>query len=105
LILALTKAALSCCLAQSESNQLRAYEVGLGSDFEGDTTSGRLGVVDSLGTSLDVLANSVVVGSGKGGQVSETVKGDGVVRGGVAEGTGVSGDGTGGDIVGSLGTN
>lgn len=82
-----------------------AYKVGLGSDLEGDTTGGGLGVVDSLGTSLDVLANSVVVRSGEGGQVSETVKGDGVVRGGVTEGTGVSGDGTGGDIVRSLGTN
>jgi len=80
-------------------------KVGLGSDLEGDTTGGGLGVVDSLGTSLDVLANSVVVGSGEGGQVSETVKGDGVVRGGVTESTGVSGDGTGGDIVRCLGTN
>ena len=84
---------------------VKTYEVGLGSDLEGDTTGGGLGVVDSLGTSLDVLANSVVVGSGEGGQVSETVKGDGVVRGGVTESTGVSGDGTGGDIVRSLGTN
>jgi hypothetical protein len=47
----------------------------------------------------------VVVRSGKGGQVSETVEGDGVVGGGVTEGTGVSGDGTGGDIVRCLGTN
>lgn len=47
----------------------------------------------------------MVVRSGEGGQVSETVKGDGVVGGGVTEGTGVSGDGTGGDIVRSLGTN
>jgi len=80
-------------------------KVGLGSDFEGDTTGGGLGVVDSLGTSLDVLANSVVVRSGEGGQVSETVEGDGVVGSGVTESTSVSGDGTGGDIVRCLGTN
>ena len=82
-----------------------AYKVGLGSDFEGDTTGGGLGVVDSLGTSLDVLANSVVVRSGEGGQVSETVEGNGVVGSGVTESTSVSGDGTGGNIVRSLGTN
>jgi len=80
-------------------------KVGLGSDLERDTAGGGLGVVDSLGTSLDVLADSVVVRSSEGGEVSETVEGDGVVRGGVTESTGVSGDGTGGDIVRSLGTN
>ena len=47
----------------------------------------------------------MVVRSGKGGQVSETVEGDGVVGGGVTESTGVSGDGTGSDIVRCLGTN
>jgi hypothetical protein len=47
----------------------------------------------------------VVVRCGEGGQVSETVEGDGVVGGGVTESTGVSGDGTGGDIVRCLGTN
>lgn len=81
------------------------HEVGLGSDLEGDTTGGGLGVVDSLGTSLDILANSVVVRSSKGGEVSETVEGDGVVGGGVTESTCVSGDGTGSDIVRCLGTN
>jgi hypothetical protein len=47
----------------------------------------------------------VIVRSSEGGEVSETVEGDGVVRSGVTESTGVSGDGTGGDIVRSLGTN
>lgn len=46
----------------------------------------------------------MVVRSGKGGQVAETVEGDGVVGGGVTESTGVSGDGAGSDIVRSLGT-
>lgn len=81
------------------------HEVGLGSDLERDTTGGGLGVVDGLGTGLDILANSVVVRSGKGGEVSETVEGDGVVGGSVTESTSVSGDGTGSDIVRCLGTN
>lgn len=81
-----------------------AHKVSLGTDFERDTTGGGLGVVDGLGTGLDILADSVVVRGGKGGEVAQTVKGDGVVWGGVTESTGVSGDGTGGDIVRSLGT-
>lgn len=80
------------------------HKVGLGTDLERDTAGGGLGVVDGLGTGLDVLADSVVVRSGEGGEVAQTVQGDGVVRGGVAESTGVSGDGTRGDIVGGLGT-
>jgi hypothetical protein len=104
LILALTKAALSYKSVVAYYETYPTHEVGLGSDLERDTAGGGLGVVDSLGTSLDVLANSVVVGSGKGGQVAETVEGDGVVGGGVTEGTGVSGDGTGSDVVRSLGT-
>lgn len=81
------------------------HKVGLGTDLEGDITSGGLGVVNGLGTSLDVLGNLVVVRGGEGGEVTETVKGDGVLGGREADGTSVSGDGAGEDIVRSLGTN
>lgn len=80
------------------------YKVGLGTDLKGDIASGGLGVVNSLGTSLDVLGNLVVVRGGEGGEVTETVKGDGVLGGREANGTSVSGDGAGEDIVRSLGT-
>jgi len=46
----------------------------------------------------------VVVAGAEGGEVSETVEGDGVFRGGEANGTGVSGDSTGGDVVRGFGT-
>lgn len=54
-------------------------QVDLGTDFECDTPGGGLGVVDGLGTGLDVLGNLVVVRGGEGGQVAQTVDGDGVV--------------------------
>lgn len=80
------------------------HKVGLGTDLKGDIASGGLGVVNSLGTSLDVLGNLVVVRGGEGGEVTETVKGDGVLGGREANGTSVSGDGAGEDIVRSLST-
>lgn len=55
-------------------------------------------------SSLDVLANLVVVGSGEDTEVGESVEGDGVGGGGVAGGDGVAGDGTVGDGVGGLGS-
>lgn len=79
-------------------------EVGLGSDFETDVGSSRLGVPDSLGTGLNVLGDLVVVGSGEDGEVGETVNGDGVRRSGVSETESVTGDGSGRDRVGRLGT-
>jgi len=79
-------------------------EVSLGSDFETDVGSSRLGVPDSLGTSLNILGDLVVVGSGEDGEVGETVNGDGVRRSCVSETESVSGDGTSGDGVGGLGT-
>ena len=57
-----------------------------------------------LGTGLDVLGDLVVVGSREDREVGETVEGDGVGRGGVAEAEGVAGDGAGRDRVGRLGT-
>ena len=79
-------------------------KVSLGSDLDGDTVEGRLGVVDGLGTGLDVLGHLVVVAGAEGGEVAQTVEGHGVLRGGEANGSGVSGDGTGGAIVRGLGT-
>lgn len=74
-------------------------KVSLGADLEGDGTGGGLGVVDSLGTSLDVLGDLVVVRGGEGGELAEGVEGHGVLWGRVAESSGVAGDGTGLDIV------
>lgn len=54
-------------------------QISLGTDFKGNTPRSRLGVVDSLGTGFDVFRNLVVVRGRKGGKVSETVDGDGVV--------------------------
>lgn len=80
------------------------HKVSLRADLERDTAGGALGVVDSLGTRLDVLGHLVVVASGEGREVAETVEGDGVLGGREANGTSVPGDGTRGDIVGRLGT-
>ena len=65
---------------------------------------GGLGVVDGLGAGLDVRGDAVVVASGEGGQITETVEGDGVLWGGVADGTGVAGDLALGDVVRGLST-
>lgn len=79
-------------------------KVSLGADLEGDTAGSGLGVVDSLGTGLNVLGDLVVVRGGEGGEVAETVEGDGVLGGRVAKSTSVAGDGTGLDVVRALGT-
>lgn len=78
-------------------------KVGLGTDLEGDTAGGRLGVVDGLGASLDVLRDLVVV-RGREGREVEAVERDGVLGGREADGTGVAGDRAGLDVVRSLGT-
>ena len=84
--------------------QNTTHKVSLGTDLKGDTVEGRLGVVDGLGTGLNVLGDLVVVAGAESGEVSETVKGDGVLGGREADSTGVSGDGTGSNIVRSLRT-
>ena len=81
-----------------------AHKVGLGADFQRDPVEGRLGVVDCLCTSLDILRDLVVVAGTEGGEVPETVQGDGVFGSGESDGTGISGDRTRSDIVGGLGT-
>jgi hypothetical protein len=65
----------------------------------------RLGIVNSLSTSLDVSINAVVVAGGEGVQVVEAVKGDSIFGSIVAEGSSIAGDVAFSDIVGSLGTN
>ena len=64
----------------------------------------RLGVVNSLGTSFDVGTDAVVVARGEGVEVVETVNGDGVLRGIIADSSSVAGNVALGDIVSSLGT-
>lgn len=74
-------------------------------DFECDTAVGVLGVIDRLGTGLDVSADAVVVAGSESFQVVQSVNGDSVFRGIVTNCSGVTGDVTFGDIVGRLGTN
>lgn len=80
-------------------------EVGLGADLEVDlAVSGVLGVISGSGTGLDVSVDSVVVRGGVGGEVAETVEGDGVLWGVVAGSQVVLGDLATLDVVGCLGT-
>ena len=74
----------------------------LGTNFKRNTTSSSLGVINSLGTSFDVSRDLVVVTSGEGTEVVETVDGDSVFRSVVANGSGVAGDVALGNIVCSL---
>lgn len=80
-------------------------EVGLGSDLEVHASDGRLGVVDGLGTGLDLRGDAVVVRRREDGEVAEGVDGGSVLRSGVANGTSVAGDGTSLDVVGRLSSN
>lgn len=57
-----------------------------------------------LGTSLNIFVDLVVVGCREDGKVGQSVKGDGVRRGGVSGSNGVAGDGSSGDRVGRLGS-
>lgn len=76
----------------------------LSTDLKADTLGGGLGVVDSLGTSLDVRADTVVVACSESAQVTETVEGDGVLGGTVAEGSSVTSDLALSNVVRGLGT-
>lgn len=79
-------------------------EVGLGTDLEVDIRVGALGVVGGTGTSLGVSVDAVVVAGRVGGEVAETVEGDGVVGGVEASAEVVSAQLALLDIVASLGT-
>ena len=76
----------------------------LSTDLKADTLGGGLGVVDSLGTSLDVRADTVVVACSESAQVTETVEGDGVLGGTVAEGSSVTSNLALSNVVRGLGT-
>ena len=76
----------------------------LNANLKVDTGSGRLGVIDSLGTGLDVWAYTVVVAGSECGPITQTMDGDGVVRSAEADSTRVTGEATLCDVVGSLGT-
>lgn len=82
----------------------RESDIRLGTDFERNTRGCRLGVVNSLGASFDVGADTVVVARGEGVEVIETVKGDGILGSIVTDSSGVAGDLALGDVVSSLGT-
>jgi hypothetical protein len=76
----------------------------LSTNFEADVLGGCLGVVDSLGASLNVTANTVVVRSSESAHVSETVEGDSVFGSAVAEGGSVTRDTTLGNVVSAFST-
>lgn len=84
---------------------LEGEYVRLGTNFEINSGGGSLSVVDSLGTSFDIRAHTVVVAGSESRSIAQAVDGDGVVRGAKADGTRVAGDATLRDIVRSLGTN
>lgn len=77
----------------------------LGTDFEGNAGGGRLGIVDRLGTSLDVPANSVIVASRVSRQVAQSVNGDSVFGSAESKGGRVARDLARGHIVRRLSTN
>lgn len=81
-----------------------SIKVDLGADLEANTAVSGLGVIDSLGTRLDVAVDAVVVRGGEGAEVVEAVEGDGVLRRVVAESGGVAGHLALGDVVGGLDT-
>jgi len=73
-------------------------------NFKGNTAVGGLGVVDSLSTSLDVAAHTVVVAGGEGVEVVGAVKGNRVIGSVEAKGSSIAGDLALGDVVRGLGT-
>lgn len=78
--------------------------VHLGTDFEVNTGGGSLGIVDSLGTSLDIGAYAVVVAGSECGPITQVVDGDSIVGSAEANSTRVTGEATFGDVVRCLGT-
>lgn len=76
----------------------------LGADFKGNATSRRLGVIDSLGTSFNVTAHTVVVGGRVGRQIAQSVQSNGVLRSGEPESSSIASDLARRHIVGSLST-
>ena len=79
-------------------------DLRLSADLEVDALGCSLGVVGGFGTSLDVRADTVVVACSESAQVTETVEGDGVLGGTVAEGSSVTSDLALSNVVRGLGT-
>ena len=79
-------------------------DVRLRANFKRNTILRLRGVVSRTTTSLDVAADTVVVACSESAQVTETVKGDGVLGGAVAEGSSVTSDLALSNVVRSLGT-
>ena len=71
----------------------RRVEVHLRADLKRDVAlRRRTGVVDSLGTSLNIARDAVVVARGEGVEVVQTVHGNGVLGSRVANGSGEARD-------------
>lgn len=81
-----------------------AVEDGLSTDLESNTANGELGVVDGLGTGLDVAVHTVVVAGSVGLKAVQSLDGDCVVGGVVANSGSVFCDLSVVDIVRGLGT-
>lgn len=77
----------------------------LGANLNVDATVRGLGVVSGAGTSLDITTDAVVVASGEGLEVVQTVEGDGILRGIVAQSSSIAGDVPATDVVGGFGAN
>ena len=78
--------------------------VRFGTNLEINTGGGSLGIIDSLGTSFDIGAHTVVITGSESRSITQAVDGDGVVGSAEADSTGVTGEATLGDIVGCIST-
>jgi hypothetical protein len=85
--------------------KLMQFYSRLSTNLKSNTTLGGLGVVDGLGSSLDVTADTVVVAGGERVEVVQAVNSDRVLGRIVTDSSSVLGELALGDVVGSLGTN
>ena len=84
--------------------RVKSGDIRFNTNFEVDTGGGGLGIIDSLGTSLDVRAHTVIVAGGECRSVTQALNGDSVIRSAEADSTGVAGELAVGDVVRGLGT-
>ena len=92
-------------MSHSGSMSIRMMYVRFGTNLERDSRGGEIEIVYSLRASLDVRAHTVVVASGEGAQVGETMESDRVVGCRETYSARVLGDTAFSDIVGCLGAN
>ncbi len=109
LIFAFTKADLSRYLKEFSFSHFDPRRLFWGnsrlrSDFKNNVTMGRLGVVESLGTSLGIAVDTVVVAGSVCVHVVKGLKGDSVFGRVVTDGSSVTADVTVSDVVRSLST-